>query len=111
MEKQFKGSEATLQVNGKIFSFFSLPRLAKNLGIDLSRLPFSLRVLLEGCLRQQDKSGFSPDAIDAFVNWKPGESGERPVVPFMPARVLLQDFTGLPVLMRGATAIRCCLMD
>jgi aconitate hydratase len=108
MEKQFKGSEATLQINGKNFSFFSLPRLAKNLGIDLSRLPFSLRVLLEGCLRQQDKSGFSPDAIDAFVNWKPGESGERPAVSFMPARVLLQDFTGLPVL-NDLTALRAAL--
>ena len=108
MEKQFTDSEASLKVNGKNYSFFSLPRLAENLGIDLSRLPFSLRILLEGCLRQQDKGGFSQEAIEALVNWKAEDTRERPAVPFMPARVLLQDFTGLPVL-NDLTALRAAL--
>ena len=108
MEKQFTDSEAALQVNGRNYSFFSLPRLAESLGIDLSRLPYSLRILLEGCLRQQDKGGFSQEAIEALVNWKAADTGERPAVPFMPARVLLQDFTGLPVL-NDLTALRAAL--
>ena len=108
MEKPYIDLIDTFQINGKDFSFFSLPRLAKNLGIDLSRLPFSLRVLLEGCLRQQDKGGFSPEAVDALINWKPVASDERSAVPFMPARVLLQDFTGLPVL-NDLTALRAAL--
>ncbi len=108
MEKQFTDSTASLLVNSREYSFFSLPRLTENLGIDLSRLPFSLRILLEGCLRQQDKSGFSKDAIEALVNWKAEDTVERPAVPFMPARVLLQDFTGLPVL-NDLTALRAAL--
>lgn len=108
MEKQFTDSEDTFQINGEDFIFFSLPRLARNLGIDLSRLPFSLRVLLEGCLRQLDKGGFSPNAVAELINWKPNSPGERPAVPFMPARVLLQDFTGLPVL-NDLTALRAAL--
>ena len=108
MVKQFKGSESSLQFNGKNYSFFSLPHLAESSGSDLSRIPFSLRILLEGCLRQQDKSGFSPEAIQAIINWKAVENGERPAVPYMPARVLLQDFTGLPVL-NDLTALRAAL--
>jgi aconitate hydratase len=95
MEKQFTDLAASLQVNGKDHSFFSLPRLAENLGIDLFRLPFSLRILLEGCLRQQDKGGFSREAIEALVTWKADDTGERSasfthgVLPadFRPARI------------------------
>jgi aconitate hydratase len=98
----------SFRVNGKTYSFFSLPRLAQNLGVDISGLPYSLRVLLEGCLRQLDKSGFSYESVDALVHWKPDASVERPAVPFMPARVLMQDFTGLPVL-NDLTALRAAL--
>ena len=108
MENPLVDIKGSFRVNGKTYSFFSLPRLAKNLDVDLSGLPYSLRVLLEGCLRQQDKSGFSPKAVDALVHWKPDASGERPAVPFMPARVLMQDFTGLPVL-NDLTALRAAL--
>ncbi|MDP2964898.1 MAG: aconitate hydratase AcnA [Pelolinea sp.] len=108
MVKLFGDIKDSFQANGKTYSFFSLPRLAQNLSVDLSRLPYSLRVLLEGCLRQQDKSGFPPEAVDALVHWKPDASGERPAVPFMPARVLMQDFTGLPVL-NDLTALRAAL--
>ena len=108
MVKPMIDTKDTFQHNGKTFSFFSLPRLAQILDVDLSRLPFSLRVLLEGCLRQQEKSGFSPEAIDALIHWKPDAPDERSTVPFMPARVLMQDFTGLPVL-NDLTALRAAL--
>ncbi len=108
MRNQFAGLEATLKVNSNDYSYFSLPRLAESSGVDLSRLPFSLRILLEGCLRQQEQGGFSGEAIEAFLNWKAFDASERPAVPFMPARVLLQDFTGLPVL-NDLTALRAAL--
>lgn len=108
MEKPFIGLDEAINVNGKDFHFFSLLKLAQKTGVDLTRLPFSIRILLEGCLRQQTKNGFSPEAVKALVNWEAAASGERPVVPFLPARVLLQDFTGLPVL-NDLTALRVAL--
>jgi len=108
MENHYSDSSASLIINGKVLTIFSLPRLAEKLGIDLSRLPFSLRILLEGCLRQLEKGGFSQEAVEALINWKAKDAGERPAVPFMPARVLLQDFTGLPVL-NDLTALRSAL--
>jgi aconitate hydratase len=108
MEKPSADNQDTFQVNGKTFTFFSLQKLANKMGIDLSRLPYSLRILLEGCMRQQNKNGFSTQAIDSLVNWKADNSSEKPAIPFLPARVLLQDFTGLPVL-NDLTALRASL--
>ncbi len=108
MEKPFTGLNEAISVNGKDFHFFSLPKLAQKTGVDLACLPFSIRILLEGCYRQQTKNGFSPEAVKALLNWKAAASDERPVVPFLPARVLLQDFTGLPVL-NDLTALRAAL--
>ena len=108
MEKPFTGLEEAINDKVRDFHFFSLPNLAQKTGVDLTRLPFSIRILLEGCLRQQTKNGFSPEAVKALLNWKAAASGERPVVPFLPARVLLQDFTGLPVL-NDFTALRAAL--
>ena len=108
MVKPFGDTKDTFQLNGRTHSFFSLPWLVQDLGVDLSQLPFSLRILLEGCLRQQKISGFSPEAVDALIHWNPDSSSDRPAVPFMPARVLMQDFTGLPVL-NDLTALRAAL--
>ena len=87
-----------IEVAGKSLGYYSLPRLGEMIGRDLLRLPFSLRILLEDCLRNLGRSGFKQESVEALAGWKPTVDGERLAVPFMPARILLQDFTGVPVL-------------
>ncbi len=84
----------TLAVDGKTYHYFSLPEAAKTIG-DLTRLPYSLKVLLENVLRFEDgRSYFTKDA-QAIADWvKEGKSQQE--VPFRPARILMQDFTGVP---------------
>ena len=84
----------TLAVDGKTYHYFSLPEAAKSIG-DISRLPYSLKVLLENVLRFEDgRSYFTKDA-QAIADWvKEGRSDKE--VPFRPARILMQDFTGVP---------------
>ena len=88
-------TQATLTVNDKAFSFHSLTRLQEaNIG-DISRLPFSLRILLENLLRQEDGVTVCKNDIEALVNWDAKAVPDKEIF-FMPARVLLQDFTGVP---------------
>jgi aconitate hydratase len=84
----------TLAVDGKTYHYFSLPEAAKSIG-DITRLPYSLKVLLENVLRFEDgRSYFTKDA-QAIADWaKEGRSDKE--VPFRPARILMQDFTGVP---------------
>jgi aconitate hydratase len=84
----------TLAVDGKTYHYFSLPEAAKSIG-DITRLPYSLKVLLENVLRFEDgRSYFTKDA-QAIADWlKAGKSEQE--VPFRPARILMQDFTGVP---------------
>ena len=83
----------TLSVNNKNYSYFSLPTLSEN--IDVSRLPFSLKILLENLLRHEDGIDITHDDIKALANWDPQA---KPVteIAFTPSRVVLQDFTGVP---------------
>jgi aconitate hydratase len=84
----------TLQVDGKDYHYFSLPEAAAGIG-DISRLPFSLKVLLENVLRFEDGRSYTVDDAKAIAEWvKEGRSTRE--VPFRPARILLQDFTGVP---------------
>ena len=85
----------TLTVGGKKYYYFSLPEAAKSIG-DISRLPFSLKVLLENVLRFED--GRSYTVADAEGDRRLGASraASEKEVPFRPARVLMQDFTGVP---------------
>jgi aconitate hydratase len=90
------------------FTIYQLPKLAKQFGIDLNRLPFSIRILLENVLRKFDGANITEETIRAVANWQPNDAN-RPVVPFFPGRVLLQDFTGVPAIvdlaaMRSAVA-------
>ena len=93
---------------GPIGSFYSLPQLEKNGIGPISRLPHSLRVVLESVLRNCDGEKITEDDVRALANWQP--SGKRTEeIPFVVARVLLQDFTGVPLLvdlaaMRSAVA-------
>jgi aconitate hydratase len=91
------GARATLDVGGKRYDYFSIAKAAATYG-DVARLPFSLKVLLENLLRFED-GGFtvSTDDVKALVDWQkdPATSDQREI-QYRPARVLLQDFTGVP---------------
>jgi aconitate hydratase len=84
----------TLSVEGREYDYFSLPEAAKTLG-DISRLPVSLKVLLENVLRFEDGRSYKVDDAKSVAGWLEKASSSREV-PFKPARILLQDFTGVP---------------
>ena len=88
-------TRSTLEAGGQTVSYYSLDKAAAKLG-DVSRLPFSMKVLLENLLRFED-GGFtvSTDDIQALVDWQANPVSEREI-QYRPARVLLQDFTGVP---------------
>jgi aconitate hydratase len=91
-------------------TYYSLPDLEKRLGTSLSRLPVSLRILVESVLRQLDGRLVRDEDIEALVHWQP-KAVRTAEVPFVVGRVLLQDFTGVPLLvdlaaMRSAVARR-----
>ncbi|HEX6765762.1 MAG TPA: aconitate hydratase AcnA, partial [Polyangiaceae bacterium] len=88
-------TRSELTVAGKKFSYYSLPKLGKALGRDLSTLPFSLRILLENLLRNEDGKAVSKKDIEALANWQPKAEPDTEIA-FYPARVILQDFTGVP---------------
>jgi aconitate hydratase len=84
----------TLEVEGKRYDYFSLPAAYASIG-DLSKLPVSLKILLENVLRFEDGRSYKVDDAKAFAGWL--EAGRSDMeVPFRPARILLQDFTGVP---------------
>ncbi|MFM6854629.1 MAG: aconitate hydratase AcnA [Sphingopyxis sp.] len=88
-------TRSTLDVAGSSYTYFSLAKAAEKLG-DVSRLPFSMKVLLENLLRFED-GGFtvSVDDVQALVDWQKDPKSTREI-QYRPARVLLQDFTGVP---------------
>jgi aconitate hydratase len=85
----------TLTVDGKTYHYFSLEAFAKNAGLDISRLPYSLKILLENLLRREDGVIVKKEDIDAVALWDAHLPSEKEL-QFMPARILLQDFTGVP---------------
>ena len=89
------GARETLTVDGRAYDIFALDALEEKGVGAVSRLPFSLKVLLENLLRQEDGRTVKSAEIEALAAWKPG-SAVRTEIAFMPARVLLQDFTGVP---------------
>ena len=84
----------TLTVEGKAYEYFSLPEAARTLG-DISRLPVTLKILLENILRFEDGKTYTVDDAKAIAGWLENAHSEREV-PFRPARILMQDFTGVP---------------
>ncbi|RVT91468.1 aconitate hydratase AcnA [Rhodovarius crocodyli] len=85
---------STLTVDGKDYRYFSLPEAAKSIG-DISRLPYSLKVLLENVLRFEDGRSYTVTDAKSIAEWLvEGKSSKE--VPFRPARILMQDFTGVP---------------
>jgi aconitate hydratase len=84
-----------LTVDGKTYHYFSLPEAARSIG-DISRLPFSLKVLLENVLRFEDGRAYTVEDAKAFAGWLANGGRSDKEVPFRPARILMQDFTGVP---------------
>ena len=83
----------TLQANGKSYQFASLAKLGQQ--FDLKRLPFSLKILLENLLRHEDGVNVTAKEIEAIAKWDAKAEPDTEIA-FMPARVVLQDFTGVP---------------
>src|SRR5262249_33659464 len=84
-----------LKVGSKTYAYFSLPAAEKNGLKGISRLPFSLKVLLENLLRNEDGRSVTKQDIQAVAQWLKNKSSDHEIA-FRPARVLMQDFTGVP---------------
>jgi aconitate hydratase len=87
-------TRTTLDVGGRTIHYYSLGKAAEKLG-DISRLPFSMKVLLENLLRFEDGVTVTQKDIQAIVDWQKDRTSEREI-QYRPARVLMQDFTGVP---------------
>ena len=88
------GSRAQLKAAGRTFQIFRLDALERR-GLAVSRLPYSLRILLENLLRREDGRTVAPAEIEKLARWDPKKIPDDEIA-FMPARVLMQDFTGVP---------------
>src|SRR4051794_23828925 len=87
------GARSTLEVSGRSYEIYRLDALAGK--HDVARLPYSIKVLLENVLRLEDGVAVGADDVEAIAAWKPDED-PGVEIPFQPARVLMQDFTGVP---------------
>jgi len=101
-------SKTTLNVGNKTYTVYSIPDAGKTLGVDFARLPYSLKILLENLLRNEDGQTVTKDDIAAFGTWLKNKNEPRDIA-YRPARVLMQDFTGVPAVvdlaaMRDAVA-------
>ncbi len=106
MNDFFKARDS-LKVGKKEYVFYRLDALEKAHLTDLKRLPFSIRIMLEAALRQCNDKEITQADVKKIASWKPQEV--RPGIPFLPARVIMQDFTGVPAIvdlaaMRAAVA-------
>jgi aconitate hydratase len=101
------GALDTLRVGQEQFRYYRLDALEKSGATVLKQLPFSIRILLEAALRQCNDREIRLADVTHIAGWKP--RGDRPGIPFLPARVIMQDFTGVPAVvdlaaMRSAVA-------
>src|SRR5579871_4647173 len=87
-------SKSSLKSGNKSYTIYRLPALADK-GLNLSRLPFSLKILLENLLRREDGSTVTASDIEFLAKWDAKAEPSREIA-YMPARVLMQDFTGVP---------------
>src|SRR5690348_2315274 len=85
----------TLKAGSRTYAYFSLPTAERNGLKGISRLPFSMKVLLENLLRNEDGRTVTKDDIKAVAEWLKTKTSDREIA-FRPARVLMQDFTGVP---------------
>ncbi|MGK6319293.1 aconitate hydratase AcnA [Sphingomonas sp. DT-204] len=88
-------TRSTLTVGGRSYDYYSLAKAAEQFG-DISRLPFSMKVLLENMLRFEDGKTVTPEDAKAIVEWQNNPVAPDREIQYRPARVLMQDFTGVP---------------
>ncbi len=84
----------TLTVEGKDYDYFSLNSVSETLG-NIDKLPFTLKILLENLLRFEDGRSVTTDDIQSLIDWQKNKRSDREIA-YRPARVLMQDFTGVP---------------
>ncbi|MDB5523389.1 MAG: acnA, partial [Rhizobium sp.] len=87
---------STLTVNGKNYIYYSLPRAEANGLAGISKLPYSMKVLLENLLRNEDDRSVTKEDIQAIADWLVNKGLSEYEIAYRPARVLMQDFTGVP---------------
>ena len=96
------GARSTLDTRQGPLTYYRLGRLEETSSLQLTRLPFSIRILLENVLRNHDGQLVTEEDVLTIAGWNPVDLPKREV-PFMPARVLLQDFTGVPAIVDMAS--------
>ena len=89
------GVLSDLSVGDKTYKIYSLEKLESRYGVSVSRLPFSIRILLENVLRNLDGETVTEQHVESLARWDPSNAEAREI-PYNPARVILQDFTGVP---------------
>ena len=97
MSKNSFNAKSTLEVGSKKYEIFDLTKVEGS-----NSLPFSLKILLENLLRTEDGANITAAQISALANWKP-EAEPDTEIQFTPARVIMQDFTGVPCIVDLAT--------
>jgi aconitate hydratase len=102
-------AQRTLEVNGKSYTYFGLPEAAEGGLGDISRLPVSLKILLENLLRHEDGRTVTADDVRAVADWVKERRSDREIA-YSPARVLMQDLTGVPAVVDLA-AMRQAMID
>ncbi len=88
---------SVLEVGGKSYQYYRIGSLEEQGVGNISRLPFSIKILLENVLRKLDGYVITEDHVKQIANWNAENPDQNQEVPFMPSRILLQDFTGVPV--------------
>src|SRR2546422_3502861 len=102
------GGRATLKAGGRSYEIFRLEALERR-GLPVARLPYSLKILLENLLRLEDGRVVRPEDIEKLARWEATKMPDEEIA-FMPARVLLQDFTGVPAVL-GLAAMRDAIVQ
>jgi aconitate hydratase len=95
--KDSLNSHKKLKIENTEYNYFDLSEAASKLGFDIKRLPYSLRILFENTLRMENGKDNTKDSLSAYKEWLTTKSSNHEI-GFMPARVLMQDFTGVPAI-------------
>ena len=91
------GVKKELDISGKKYHYFDIQDAASKLGFDIKKLPYSMRVVLENTLRMEDGQNNTKETLFAYKEWMKNKTSKEEV-GFMPSRVLMQDFTGVPAI-------------
>ncbi|MBP8655215.1 MAG: aconitate hydratase, partial [Kiritimatiellae bacterium] len=86
----------TFTHNGRTVAYHSLAALTELRGSSLAELPYIVRILLESAVRNQGHPAYNWRQVEALARWRPGQTAAQEEIPYLPARVLLQDLTGVP---------------